>query len=125
MTDNNKKESPNQKNRRRGGGGPGHGMPLGRPAEKAKDFKGTTLRLIKYLGKYQIQMVVVIIVTILVTLLAVVAPNYSRLILNTLQEIILNTISEDEGVAKITTYFLLVIGLYITFHFLIDYAPDG
>jgi ATP-binding cassette subfamily B protein len=113
MTDNNKKESPNQKNRRRGGGGPGHGMPLGRPAEKAKDFKGTTLRLIKYLGKYQIQMVVVIIVTILVTLLAVVAPNYSRLILNTLQEIILNTISEDEGVAKITTYFLLVIGLYI------------
>jgi ATP-binding cassette subfamily B protein len=113
MTDKNRKESPKQQTRRRGGGGPGHGMPLGRPAEKAKDFKGTTIRLIKYLGKYQIQMLIVIIVTILVTLLAVIAPNYSRLILNTLQEIMLNTISEDEGVAKVTTYFILVIGLYL------------
>ncbi len=98
---------------RRGGGAHGSGMPLGRPAEKAKDFKGTLSRLIKYIGQYQVQLLIVIIVTILVTLLAVVAPNFSRFIINDLQNLVLGTISRDEGIARITSYFLLVIGLYI------------
>jgi len=92
--------------------GPGHGMPLGRPAEKAKDFKGTTKRLIKYIGQYRLQMLVVIIVTIITTLLAVIAPNYSRFIINDLQEMIMGTLTNDEGVARITTYLYLIIGLY-------------
>jgi ATP-binding cassette, subfamily B, multidrug efflux pump len=105
-----KEVKSNNKPRR---GGPGGGMPLGRPAEKAKDFKGTSRRLIKYIGQYKVQLIIVIIVTILVTLLAVVAPNFSRYIINDLQNLILGKISRDEGIARITTYFLLVIGLYV------------
>ena len=109
-TDKKQKESSNRPRR---GRGPGHGMPLGMPAEKAKDFKGTSLRLIKYIGHYRLQMVIVIIVTIIVTLLAVVAPNYSRLIINDLQNIINGNISQDEGVSRIITYFILVIALNV------------
>jgi len=93
--------------------GPGHGMPLGRPAEKAKDFKGTTKRLIKYIGQYGLQMLVVIVVAIIVTLLAVIAPNYSRYIINDLQEMIMGTLTNDEGVARITSYLYIIIGLYV------------
>jgi ATP-binding cassette subfamily B protein len=96
-----------------GGHGPGHGMPLGRPSEKAKDFKGTTKRLIKYIGQYRLQMLLIIIVTILVTVLAVIAPNYSRFIINDLQEIITGTITKDVGDARNLTYFYLIIGLYV------------
>lgn len=108
-----KKNVKSSNKNRRGGGAHGSGMPLGRPAEKAKDFKGTLSRLIKYIGQYQVQLLIVIIVTILVTLLAVVAPNFSRFIINDLQNLVLGTISRDEGIARITSYFLLVIGLYI------------
>jgi len=94
--------------------GPGSGMPLGRPAEKAKDFKGTTKRLIKYLGNYRIQIIVLIIITIFVTLLAVIVPNYSRFIINDLQRMILGTITQDEGIANIVTYFILILALLLT-----------
>ncbi|MGD9761107.1 MAG: ABC transporter ATP-binding protein, partial [Candidatus Izemoplasmatales bacterium] len=86
---------------------------LGRPAEKAKDFKGTTKRLIKYIGQYGLQMLVVIVVAIIVTLLAVIAPNYSRYIINDLQEMIMGTLTNDEGVARITSYLYIIIGLYV------------
>jgi ATP-binding cassette subfamily B protein len=111
--DKEQKQNTSQKAPRQRGHGPGTGMPLGRPAEKAKDFKGTTKRLIKYIGQYKWQMLLIIIVTIIVTLLAVVAPNYSRFIINDLQGMILGTITRDEGVARITTYFFLVLGLYV------------
>ena len=115
MTDVKKKETQNSpKSKTRGqGGGPGHGMPLGRPAEKAKDFKGTTKRLIRYIGQYKWLMLIVIIVTILTTLLAVVAPNYSRFILNDLQEMIVGSLSQDEGVARIKGFFWLIIILQV------------
>ena len=44
MADNNSYKQPP---RRRGPGGPGRGM---MPAEKAKDFKGSIGKLIKYIG---------------------------------------------------------------------------
>ena len=114
MTDtknNSKSNSP--KTNRRNQGGPGHGMPLGRPAEKAKDFKGTTKRLIRYIGQYKWLMLIVIIVTILTTLLAVVSPNYSRYIINDLQEMIVGTLSQDAGIIRIRTFFLLIIILQV------------
>ena len=40
------------------GGGPGR---MGAPGEKAKDFKGTLKKLLKYLGKYKIAIIIVII----------------------------------------------------------------
>jgi len=97
----------------RKGGGPGHGMPMGRPVEKAKDFKGTTKRLIEYIGQYRLVMLAVIIVTILVTLLSVATPNYSRFIINDLQQMINRTISEDQGIANIIKYFTIIIVLLV------------
>ena len=111
MTNNQEQKNNPSKSPKRSGG-PGHGMALGRPAEKAKDFKGTTKRLIKYIDQYSFQMLLVVVVAIITTLLAVIAPNFSRYILNNLQEMILGTITKDEGVAQITTYIYLIIGLY-------------
>ena len=89
--------------------GPGHGMPLGRPAEKAKDFKGTTKRLIRYLGNYKWQLILLVTLVIIETLLAVVAPNFSRYIINDLQRMINGSLTRDEGVATITVYFIIII----------------
>ena len=114
MTDSKKNQNHNSpKSSRRNQGGPGHGMPLGRPAEKAKDFKGTTKRLIKYIGQYKWLMLIVIIVTILTTLLAVVAPNYSRFIINDLQQMIVGTLSQDAGITRIRNFFFLIIILQV------------
>lgn len=114
MTDSKKNQNQNSpKSSRRNQGGPGHGMPLGRPAEKAKDFKGTTKRLIKYIGQYKWLMLIVINVTILTTLLAVVAPNYSRFIINDLQQMIVGTLSQDAGITRIRNFFFLIIILQV------------
>lgn len=113
MSENNKNVKQNPNRQRRNDSGPGSGFVFARPADKARDFKGTTKRLIQYIGSYRIQILVVMIVTIIVTLLAVVAPNYSRFIINDLQKMILGSLTRDEGVARITTYFFLIIGLYL------------
>ncbi len=56
---------------KRGPGGPGIGM----AAEKAKDFKGTLKKLLKYLGAYKIAILIAIIVTIASTVFAIVGPK--------------------------------------------------
>ena len=55
MADNNSYKQPP---RRRGPGGPGRGM---MPAEKAKDFKGSIGKLIKYIGTYKIAIIFVMV----------------------------------------------------------------
>jgi ATP-binding cassette subfamily B protein len=113
-------ENKKQSNRStRQGRGPGSGMPFSRPAEKAKDFKGTLKRLIKYIGEYRFLLIIMIVITITTILLGVIAPNFSRFIINDLQEIIIGTLTKDEGVARITTYLIIVISLYIS-RFLMD-----
>jgi ATP-binding cassette subfamily B protein len=56
----------------RGGGGFGN---IGRPAEKAKDFKGTLKRLIGYLKPQKVKFVVVFIFAILSTTFSIVGPK--------------------------------------------------
>ena len=51
------------------GGGPG------RPAEKAKDFKGTLKKLLNYLSVYKIGIAVVIFFAILSTIFNVIGPK--------------------------------------------------
>ncbi len=61
-----------------GRGGPGSGGPLGammRPGEKAKNFKGTIKRLIKYLRPRRIQLLIVTLMAIFSTLFSVVSPK--------------------------------------------------
>ncbi|HBT39867.1 MAG: ABC transporter related [Thermotoga sp. 50_1627] len=54
--------------------GPG-GHPIGIPAEKAKDFRGTLKRLILYLKPYLLPIVIVLGLTIAATVLTIVAPK--------------------------------------------------
>ena len=55
----------------RGARGPGRGMYLG---GKAKDSKGTVLRVWNYLGRYKSGLVIVVIATLLTSLLAILIP---------------------------------------------------
>ncbi|MDA3932147.1 MAG: ABC transporter ATP-binding protein [Tenericutes bacterium] len=107
MTDKKREKDKNQNS------GPGHGMPLGRPAEKAKDFKGTTKRLLDYIGKYKWQLLLISIFTIIVSGVAVVGPNFIRFILNDMQRMVNGEISNDEGTQNIMRYFIIVIILYV------------
>lgn len=52
------------------GGGPGM-----RPVEKAKDFKGTLKRLLKYLARYKFMIAIVIICAILSTIFSIIGPK--------------------------------------------------
>ena len=58
---------------RRGGGmgGPGGGA----PAEKPKDFKFATKRLIKELSKYKVLIVISLILAVVSAVISIVAPN--------------------------------------------------
>ena len=60
-------------NRRRGPmGGPGRGMA---PGEKAKDLKGTMVKLIKYMRRFYVPIVMVIIFAIASTVFNIVGPT--------------------------------------------------
>lgn len=56
-----------------GGGGPAMGMRM--PAEKAKDFKGTLVRLMKYLKPFRIKLSVVFLTAILSTVFSIIGPK--------------------------------------------------
>jgi ATP-binding cassette subfamily B protein len=51
------------------------GHPIGIPAEKARDFKGTLKRLIAYLRPYLLPMMIVLGLTITATVLTIIAPK--------------------------------------------------
>lgn len=56
--------------------GPRPGGPMfARPAEKAKDFKGTLKRLIIYLKPYLVPIIIVLAITITATVLTIIAPK--------------------------------------------------
>ncbi len=58
-------------------GGPmGHGGPMAMmKGEKARDFKGTMLKLIRYLGKYRVSIAIVMVIAIASTIFAIVGPK--------------------------------------------------
>jgi ATP-binding cassette subfamily B protein len=58
-------------------GGPmGHGGPMAMmKGEKARDFKGTMLKLIRYLGKYRVSIAIVMVVAIASTIFSIVGPK--------------------------------------------------
>ena len=65
----------------------GHGpMGMGRPVEKAKDFKGTLKRLINYLKPHRIRLLVVLIFAAASTIFSIAAPKIMSRAMNSLQE---------------------------------------
>jgi ATP-binding cassette, subfamily B, multidrug efflux pump len=58
-----------------GQGGHGPGGMIGRPVEKAKDFKGTLRRLLQYLKPYTFRLVVIFLLTILSNTFGIISPK--------------------------------------------------
>ncbi|MBP3325600.1 MAG: ABC transporter ATP-binding protein [Coprococcus sp.] len=81
--------------RRRGPRGP-HGPMVG--SEKAKDFKGTIGKLFRYIGKYKIAVLVVMIFAIGSTIFNVVCPKVLGKATTSLSEGIMNKISGNGGI---------------------------
>ena len=96
-------------------GGPRRG-PAGRTVEKAKDFKGTTKKLIKnYLSKYKIAIFIVIIFAIGSTIFSIIGP---KILGNATTEIFNGLISKLSGgsgidFGKIGQILLTLLGLYL------------
>lgn len=67
--------SENNKSRRGPFGGGHGGPPMGRPVEKAKDFKGTMKRLIKYLMPHKLNIIAVFVTAIISTVFNIVSPK--------------------------------------------------
>lgn len=98
--------------------GPGRGRPggfggprggFGAPVEKAKDFKGSFKRLVKYLKPHKIRLILVMIFAVLSTVFSITAPKISAKAMNKLQDgfmakTMLSTLSEmqENAVEQIT-----------------------
>lgn len=67
------KETPRRSHGGRGGGFGPRG--IGRPVEKAKDFKGTLKRLVAYMRPHSVGLIIVLIVTLLSTVFNILSPK--------------------------------------------------
>lgn len=102
----------------RPGHGPGPGGPgMGMPVEKAKDFKGTLKRLIRYLRPHKYQLVAVFVMAILSTVFSILSPKVMGKATTKLFEGIIAKVQGIPG-AKIDFQYvwyiiLILIGLYV------------
>lgn len=94
----------------------GPGPKLGQVTEKAKDFKGTLKRLLKYLSNYKLRIFFVVIMAIFATLFAVISPRIIGLIVDSLVKSIKTaTVGEgiDIDVDYITKVIILLSAIYV------------
>ena len=90
----------------------GHGM---MPGEKAKDFKGSTLRLLSYMGKFKFALIGVLLFAVGSTLFNVVGP---KILGQAITELFSGLVAKVQGAGsinfgKIGTILLLLLGLYL------------
>ena len=92
----------------------GHGRGRG-PAEKAKDFKGTMAKLIRYLGSYRINIIIAFLFSIISVALMVIGPKILGNATTELTNGFMAKISGTGGIdfGKIETILLQLIGLYL------------
>lgn len=106
MADNNSyKQTPRHR-------GPGRGM---MPAEKAKDFKGSIGKLIKYVGSYKIAIFIVMIMAAASTIFNVAGPKVLGKATTGLSEGLMRKIAGTGGIdfGYIGKILLIVLGLYV------------
>ena len=106
MADNNSyKQTPRHR-------GPGRGM---MPAEKAKDFKGSVGKLIKYVGSYKIAIFIVMIMAAASTVFNVAGPKVLGKATTGLSEGLMRKIAGTGGIDfdYIGKILLIVLGLYV------------
>ena len=97
---------------RRGPHGPGGRM---MPGEKARDFRGTILRLLAYIGKYKAAVGVVMLFAMAGTLFSVLGP---KILGNATTELFNGLVAKVQGTGgidfdKIGRILLLLLGLYL------------
>lgn len=92
----------------------GHSKGRG-PAEKAKDFKGTMAKLIRYLGSYRINIIIAFLFSIVSVALMVIGPKILGNATTELTNGFMAKISGTGGIdfGKIETILLQLIGLYL------------
>ncbi len=114
---------------RRGPAGRGHGHGM-RPGEKAKDFKGTIKKLVRYMSIYKIQMLFVLIFAVGGTIFNILGP---KILGKATTEIFNGLVSRVSGTGgmdfeKIGRILLLTLGLYgvsAVFSFIQGYIMTG
>lgn len=96
------------------GGGPMGGMRVG--GEKPKDFKGTIKKLIKYLSRYKLSIIAVMIFAALSTIFTIIGPRLLGDATTIIFEGLMNMIKGSEiGIdfAAIQKILVLLVGLYL------------
>ena len=98
--------------KRRGHGPGGPGM---MPVEKAKDFKGSIGKLIAYIGRYKLAILVVMIFAVVGTVFNVVGPKVLGKATTTLSDGLMAKIAGTGGIdlTKISRILLFVLALYV------------
>lgn len=115
---------------REGRRGPmGHGRGMG-PGEKAKDFKGTIKKLVRYMSVYKIQMLFVLIFAIGGTIFNIVGPKILGKATTEIFNGLVNKVSGTGGMdfERIGRILLLTLGLYVVsavFSFVQGYIMTG
>lgn len=102
---------------RRSHGGPRHGGPgMGMPVEKAKDFKGTLRRLMRYIRPYRMQLFSVLLMAVISTLFNIVSPKIMGKATTKLFEGLIAKMQGIPGAAIDFTYvgqiLLILLGFY-------------
>ena len=99
-----------------GGGGP-MGMSLGMPVQKAKDFKGTLFRLLRYFAPMKVRLGVILAAAIISTIFTIVGPKIMGLVTTKLFEDLLMMFHHVPGAKVDFNYIghvlLILLGLYV------------
>ena len=93
-------------------GGPGRGMA---PGEKAKDLKGTMVKLIKYMRRFYVPIVMVIIFAIASTVFNIVGPTILGDATTEIFKGLVRKVSGGSGIDfdKVTHILLMLLSLYV------------
>lgn len=92
---------------------PGHGPGHGRKFEKAKDFKGTTKKVINYIGGYRFGIIAVMICAICSTIFNIVSPKILGKATTELSEGLMRKISGTGGINFETVSRILIMVLFL------------
>ena len=114
MAENNNTQPQNNRYRQRRHGGPMGGGGVMGGGEKAKNFKGTIGKIIKYMGRYKIAVFTVMIFALGSTIFNVVCPKILGKATTELASGIMNKISGNGGINfdKIGRILLIVLAMY-------------
>ncbi len=107
---NNEQNSSKNKSGFGGPGGPGMA-----PVEKAKDFKGSFKKLLKYMGQFKIAIIFTLVIAVLSTVFSVAGPKVMAYATNALADGMMDKISGVGGIdfGYIGMILLFTLGIYL------------